>query len=184
MCRACGYETSVKLIYQIKDISLSKTSSTYNGKSQMPTVKVVDRVNKTISDSNYSVTFSSGFKNVGTYNVTVKFKNNYSGSKTFTYTINPASTSISSVTAASKGFKLTWKKQATQTTGYQIQYATSSSFSSSKTVTVSSNATTSKSITGLSASKKYYVRVRTYKTVSGKKYYSSWSSSKSITTKK
>lgn len=184
VCRACGYETSVKIIYQIKDITLSKTSVTYNGKTQMPTIKVVDRMNKTISDSNYNLTFGSGFKNVGTYTIKVTFKNNYSGSKTLNYSINPASTTISSLTATSKGFKASIKKQATQTTGYQIQYSTSSSFSSAKTITLNNNTTVSKSITGLSANKKYYVRIRTYKTVSGKNYYSSWSGYKSITTKK
>ena len=53
-----------------------------------------------------------------------------------------------------------------------------------KTVTVSSYKTTSKTVKSLKAKKKYYVRVRTYKTVSGTKYYSSWSKAKSVTTKK
>ncbi|MGN0521072.1 MAG: fibronectin type III domain-containing protein, partial [Eubacterium sp.] len=74
----------------------------------------------------------------------------------------------------------------TQTTGYQIQYSTSSKFTSktTKTVTVSKNKTTSKTISKLKAKKKYYVRVRTYKIVSGKKIYSAWSKAKTVTTKK
>ncbi|MCM1115236.1 MAG: secretory protein, partial [Clostridium sp.] len=72
-----------------------------------------------------------------------------------------------------------------QTTGYQIQYSTDKNFKkNNKTVTVSSNKTTSKTISKLSGKKKYYVRIRTYKTVSGTKYYSSWSSVKTVTTKK
>lgn len=63
-------------------------------------------------------------------------------------------------------------------------YARNSKFTSSKkTVTVSSYKTTSKKISNLSAKKKYYVKVRTYKTVKGVKYYSSWSKVKSVTTK-
>ncbi|MGN0522144.1 MAG: fibronectin type III domain-containing protein, partial [Eubacterium sp.] len=77
-----------------------------------------------------------------------------------------------------------WKKLTTQTTGYQIQYSTSSKFTKAKTVTVSKNSTTSKTISKLKANKKYYVRVRTYKTVDGKKIYSAWSKAKSVTTKK
>ena len=71
-----------------------------------------------------------------------------------------------------------------QSTGYQVTYAINSKFTSGKkTVTVSSSKTTSKKITKLKAKKKYYVRVRTYKTVSGTKYYSDWSKTKTVKTK-
>ena len=99
--------------------------------------------------------------------------------------LKPSATTISKVTAKSKGFTVKWKKQTKNTTGYQIQYSTDKNFKkNNKTVTVSKNSTTSKTISKLKAKKKYYVRVRTYKTVSGKKYYSSWSKSKTVTTKK
>ena len=69
-------------------------------------------------------------------------------------------------------------------TGYQIQYTTDKTFQKSvKTTTVSSYKTTSKKITKLSAKKTYYVRIRTYKTVNGTKYYSGWSTVKSVQTK-
>ena len=64
------------------------------------------------------------------------------GTKSLTYNINPKGTSVSKVKAAKKGFKVTWKKQATQTTGYQVQYS-SSKFKSAKTVTISKNKMTS-----------------------------------------
>ena len=92
--------------------------------------------------------------------------------------------SLSSVTAGSKQFKATWKSVAS-IDGYQIQYSTSSAFSSgNKTVTVNGYKTTSKTIKNLKSKKKYYVRIRAYKTINGKKQYSSWSKSKSLTTKK
>ena len=102
---------------------------------------------------------------MGKYTVKVTLKGNYSGTKSLSYNINPKGTSVSKVKAAKKGFKVTWKKQASQTSGYQVQYSTSSKFKKAKTVTISKNKTTSKSVSKLSAKKKYYVRVRTYKTV-------------------
>ena len=98
----------------------------------------------------------------------------------------PKGTSLLKVSSYKKGFSLGWKKQAAQTTGYEIAYSTDSSFSkkSTKIVPVNKNKTTSKLITKLKAGRKYYVRIRTYKTVTGKKYYSNWSKVKKITTKK
>mgnify|MGYP002556367949 FL=1 len=143
---------------------------------------------KALKSTDYKIYYPKGMKNVGKYTVKVTLKGNYSGSKSMTYNINPKGTSVSKVTAAKKGFKVTWKKQATQTTGYQVQYSTSSKLKKAKTVTISKNKTTSKSVGKLSAKKKYYVRVRTYKTVkvNGKnvKLYSGWSKAKSVTTKK
>ncbi|MGN0521821.1 MAG: fibronectin type III domain-containing protein, partial [Eubacterium sp.] len=77
-----------------------------------------------------------------------------------------------------------WKKATC--TGYQIQYSTSSKFTSgtTKTVTVSKSSTVSKTISKLKSNKKYYVRIRAYKTVNGTKYYGTWSKAKSVTTKK
>ena len=74
-------------------------------------------------------------------------------------------------------------KKSTQVTGYQIQYSTSKTFSSAKTAPVSSYKTTSVTLKSLSAKKTYYVRVRTYKTVNGTKYYSGWSTYKCAKTK-
>lgn len=91
-------------------------------------------------------------------------------------------TSITSLSAKDNGFTVKWKKK-TKITGYQIQYSTSSKFSmkNTKTVKIKKAKTTSKKITDLKSSKKYYVRVRTYKLVKKKSYYSSWSKKKSVT---
>ena len=91
------------------------------------------------------------------------------------FKINPKATSLSKLTAATKSLKVKWKKQSTQVTGYEIQYSTSKKFTSAKKVTVKKYKTTSTTIKKLKAKKTYYVRIRTYKTVSGKKYYSAWS---------
>ncbi|MGN0527843.1 MAG: family 43 glycosylhydrolase [Eubacterium sp.] len=184
-CTECGkLFPKVTVINKISTVSLSSASYTYDGKVKKPSVKVADSKGKTISSNNYTVTYAGGRKNVGKYAVKITFKGNYSGTKTLYFTIKPKATSISSVSAKSKGFTVKWKKQSTQVTGYQIQYSTSSRFTSPKTVTVSNYKTTSKTISKLKSKKKYYVRIRTYKTVNGTKYYSSWSKAKSITTKK
>jgi hypothetical protein len=182
-CTQCGTALpKTTTINKIKSITLSTTSYTYNNSAKKPTVKVTDSKGKAISSTYYTVKYSSN-KNVGKAKAVVTFKGNYSGTKTLTYTINPTGTKITGLTAKSKGFTVKWSKQATQTTGYQIQYSTSSSFKNAKTVNVGKNSTTSKAISKLASKKKYYVRVRTYKTVSGKNYYSSWSKAKSVTTK-
>lgn len=79
-----------------------------------------------------------------------------------------------------KKAKITVKKAAS-VTGYQIQYGTKKNFKGAKAVKTKA---TTKTLTKLTKNKKYYVRVRTYKVVSGKTYYSSWSGSKTVTIKK
>jgi len=183
-CTICGAVKSRTVINSIKSAWLSKTSYTYNGKVQTPSVTVKDSKGKTLrKNTDYTVTYAKGRKNVGKYAVKITFKGKYSGSKTLYYTIKPKATSLSKLTAGKKRFVAKWKKQTSQTTGYQIQYSTNKNFKSAKTVTVSKNKTTSKSITNLKAKKKYYVRIRTYKTVGNAKYYSSWSKVKSVKTK-
>ena len=93
-------------------------------------------------------------------------------------------TSITSLSAKDNGFTVKWKKK-TKITGYQIQYSTSSKFSmkNTKIVKIKKAKTVSKKITDLKSSKKYYVRIRTYKIVNKKTYYSNWSKKKCVTTK-
>ena len=162
---------------------LAKTVCTYNGKVQKPSVTVKDSTGKPLkAGADYTVNYPKGRKAVGRYGVQVKLKGKYKGSRTVYFTVKPKGTSISKVTGGKKKITVTWKKQTAQTTGYQIQYSTSSNFKNAKTVTVSKNSTTKKTITGLKNGKKYYVRVRTYKTVKtghkSTKYYSTWSKSK------
>ena len=90
-------------------------------------------------------------------------------------------TTITSVKAQSKAFTVKWKKKSS-ITGYQIQYSTNSKFKKgNKSIKIKSAKTVSKKITKLKVAKKYYVRVRTYKLVKKKSYYSSWSKKKSVT---
>ena len=188
-CSVCKKTLSTTVIPKASSIKLKATSLTYNGKVRTPKVIVKDRTGKTlVKNTDYTVSYAKGRKYVGKYAVKITFKGKYSGTKTLYFTIKPKATSISSLKAGSKKFTVKWKKQATQTTGYQVQYSASSKFSKAKTVTVGKNTTVSKKISKLSGKKKYYVRVRTYKTVkiNGKsiRIYSGWSKTKTVTTKK
>ncbi len=185
-CVICGKAISTTTIksVSVKSVKLSTTAYTYDGKVKTPTVTVKDSAGKALKkNTDYTVSYASGRKNVGTYKVTVKLKGKYSGSVVLSFKINPAKSAVSKATPASKSLKITVSKKTTQVTGYQIQYSTSKSFKSAKTKTLSKNTTTSATLTGLKAKTTYYVRVRTYKTVGKSAYYSAWSTAKSAKTK-
>lgn len=164
-------------------LKLSATAYTYNGKVRKPSV-AVKAGEKTFSASEFAVKYSGGRKNVGKYSVTVTMKGKYTGKKTVTFRINPKGTAVQKLTKGRKQMKVTWKAQKTQASGYRIQYSTSSKFKKDTHIkTVKSYKTKSLKIKKLKAKKKYYVRIQTYKTVGGIKYYSGWSKAKSVKTK-
>ena len=138
-----------------------------------------------IKGEDYTVSYASGRKNVGSYTVTVKGRERFKYTKKLTFKINPKGTTISKLSAAKQAFTVKVKKQASQTTGYEVAYSTDKKFkkSATKKQAITSYKTTSKKITGLKKGKKYYVKVRTYKTLKGKKYYSSWSEVKTVKAK-
>lgn len=154
----------------------AKENAKLSYKSSSKSVKV---------DKNGKVTIAKNFVGKATITITSKATKNYKATtKKVTVTVNPAGTKLTSVkNYKGKKLKASWKKN-TKGTGYQVQYSTSSKFKSAKTVTVKGYKSTSKTITKLTKNKKYYVRVRTYKTVSKVNYYSGWSNTKSITIKK
>lgn len=163
-------------------VKLSTSTYTYNGKVKTPGVKV--SVNGTVlTKDNYSVSYGKGRKNVGKYTVKVTLKNDYAGSKTVSFKINPPKSAVKKLKKGKKSFTVYVKKQSKQTSGYQVQYSTSKKFKSPKTKSLTSYKKTSLKVKKLKKHKKYYVRVRTYKKVGKAKYYSSWSSAKSVKTK-
>lgn len=163
-------------------VKLSTPAYTYNGKVKTPGVKV--SVNGTVlTKDNYSVSYGKGRKNVGKYTVKVTLKNDYAGSKIVSFKINPPKSAVKKLKKGKKSFTVYVKKQSKQTSGYQVQYSTSKKFKSPKTKSLTSCKKTSLKVKKLKKHKKYYVRVRTYKKVGKAKYYSSWSSAKSVKTK-
>lgn len=100
-----------------------------------------------------------------------------------TETVKPKKTSIKKLSKGKKKFTVTWAK-VSGVKGYQIQYSSDKKFKkNNKSATVTKQKTTKATVKKLKSKKKYYVRVRTYKTVNGKKIYSSWSKVKSVKTK-
>lgn len=188
-CTTCGKTLTNTTIPKVSKVTLSSTSYTYNGKVKKPSVTVKDSKGTILKNgTDYKITYAKGRKNVGKYTVKITLKGmNYSGTKTLTFTIKPKGTSLTSKGGQKKAFTVKWKKQTTQTSGYQIQYATKKNFSNAKTVTVKKNSTTKQKITGCSSNKKYYVRIRTYKNVkvNGKttKIASDWSEYTTVKTK-
>ena len=96
---------------------------------------------------------------------------------------NNKKVNVASAKAGKKSVKVTWKK-VKGIKGYQIQYSTNKKFKKgNKTITVKSTKSTSATIKKLKSKKIYYVRMRTYKVVNGKKVYSAWSKAKSVKVK-
>ena len=190
------YSGTVKTNFTIKDkssqtLKVSAPTTVYPGKTYATTVTgAKGKVTYTSSNNSIAKVYSNGkiqgFK-TGTVTITIKSAETSSykaAVKTVTVKVAPKTTAIKSIASPKSGqIKLTWAKNTT-TNYYQIQYSTSSKFTSSttKTVYIYSNSTTNKTITGLKSGKRYYVRMRSIDKT--KKIYSSWSSVKSITVKK
>ena len=182
-----NYTGSVSKAYSIKNDFKKATVSgistkAFTGKNitQSITVKYNGKTLKNGTD--YTVSYSSN-KNIGTATVKITGKGSYTGTITKTFKINPAKQEIQKLTAKSKAFFVDWAQKGSAS-GYEIQYATNSKFTSAKKVTITNNKTDKATVSKLSGKKKYYVRVRSYTTVKGTKYYGAWSASKSVTTKK
>ena len=182
-----NYTGSVSKTYSIKNNFKKATVSgistkAFTGKNitQSITVKYNGKTLKNGTD--YTVSYSSN-KNIGTATVKITGKGSYTGTITKTFKINPAKQEIQKLTAKSKAFFVDWAQKGSAT-GYEIQYATNSKFTSAKKVTITNKKTDKTTVSRLSGKKKYYVRVRSYTTVKGTKYYGAWSASKSVTTKK
>ena len=182
-----NYTGSISKTYSIKNNFKKATISgisnkSYTGKNitQSITVKYNGKTLKNGTD--YTVSYSNN-KKVGTATVKITGKGSYTGTITKTFKINPAKQEIQKLTAKSKAFFVDWAQKGSAT-GYEIQYATNSKFTSAKKVTIKNNKTDKTTVSKLSGKKKYYVRVRSYTTVKGTKYYGAWSSVKNVTTKK
>ncbi len=144
----------------VKTVTTTKTAYTFEKLSKVTTYKIRVTAYKTIDSKKvYSTSYT-----------------------TITTSTAPAKVTLSKVSAGSKSATPTWKK-VSGVSGYEVMYSTSSKFSSSKTATVSKGSSTKTTIKKLTKGKKYYFKVRAYKTVDGKKIYSAWSAVKSVKVK-
>lgn len=97
-----------------------------------------------------------------------------SRNKSLNFTIVPQKTKITSLDVDKTSFTAKWQKSAA-VDGYQIRYAKKLSMADARIITIKTATATSRKVSGLKSNQNYYVQVRTYKTVDGKNYYSSWS---------
>ena len=164
-----SYSTKSETVQLVKQAEYEKAGLTYT--SNKEDIKVSSKGKVTIPK-----------KWSGTVTITIKSKatKNYAAETVKVKIYVPTATTLSSVKKASAtSLKVTWKKSSVAT-GYQLQYATDSKFSNKKSVTISKQTTLNKTIKSLKKGKTYYVRVRSYKTVNGTKYYGKWSSVKKL----
>lgn len=169
--------------YDISKTAVSGISTkTYTGKNITQSI-VLKYNGKTLkSGADYTVSYVNN-KKVGTATIKITGKGQYGGVISKTFKINPAKQEIQKLTAKSKAFYIDWAQKGSAT-GYEVQYAANSKLNGAKKITVTNNKTDKKTVSKLSANKKYYVRVRSYTVVKGTKYYGMWSAVKSVTTKK
>ena len=185
VCDVCGGKFTTEIPKLAAEPALSKTVFTYNGKAKKPKVETIkDSAGNEISSSLYKVTYPKKSYRVGTHTVTVKFRDKYEGTYKLTYKVKPKKVTFRKLTKGKKSFTVRWSKAKYQTTGYQIAYSTGSSFKNVKYKKIKGIKRTKGKVTKLKGGKKYYVKVRAYKVVKGKTYYSAWSTVKTVRTKK
>lgn len=160
-----------------------KTSNySYTGKVIKPEVKLVIHGKTLKNGKDFTVRYKDN-KSVGTAAIILEGKGTYDGSTAITFNIVPKKTVITSASSpAKKTIQVKWKKNS-QATGYQIYASKSSKFASPQKISVKGRTKLSCNITKLTSKKKYYVKIRAYKTVDGKTYYGSWSAVKAVTVK-
>ena len=184
-CSKCSatYKTTIQ---KLKRTSISKakvsgiSDKTYTGKALTQKIKVKLGSTTLKNGTDYKVTYKNN-KNIGTASVIITGTGKYSGTITKTFKIKPKTASLKTVKSAKKAqLNVTWSKDST-VSGYEMVYATNSKFTKGKkTVTVKGAKTTSKTIKKLKSKTTYYVKVRSYKTVSGKKIYGAYSKVKKV----
>jgi hypothetical protein len=145
----------------------------YTGSAIKPKLTVTYNGTKLVKGTDYTVTFKDYVK-PGKATVTITGKNAYKGKTTVTFKILPKKVKLVSLKAGKQKITVTWKK-GSAITGYEIEYSLKKNFSASKTVTVSGASTVTAKIPKLKPGKTYYVRIRAYRKVGSKMYYSDWS---------
>ena len=170
-----------KLI-SLKQCSVSGIKdAVYTGKAIQPAPVVKYNGRKLVKDTDYIVSYKNN-KAVGKATVTIKGIGKYAESVNKTFIISQKAVALSALSAGKGQLTVKWKK-GKDITGYEVQYSLKKSFASPGTVVIKKAGTVKTVLKKLTAGKTYYVRVRAYKAVKGKKYYSKWSAVKSAKVK-
>lgn len=165
----------------------SRTTTDSDVSSQLTTSTTASQItaDSKMVESAYSIAneFSKSLSKANT-TTTSKATTTTKATKMASNKNKPKKTKIKSVKGKKNGFKITWKK-VSGVKGYQIKYSTNKYFfeSLTKSKNVKKAKTTSATVKNLRKGKTYFVKVRTYKIVKGKKVYSNWSKVKTVTAK-
>lgn len=178
-----------KAAQKISANNVTKVTSSKQARTFTVTVKAKDNAKLTYTSDTPSVTMASNRKvtikknYVGKATITIKAaatKNYKAATKKITITVNPEPVKLTqAVNKKGQKLALKWSRNS-KATGYEIQYSTDSKFKKADTIQVKKNSSVTRTLSKLTKNKTYYVRVRTYKTVSKKNYYSTWSDAKKI----
>lgn len=178
-----NYTGTLSYAYKITPMSINSTKVTayypaeeaYTGKSLTPSVTLKRGSTVLKKGTDYTLSYKDN-KNTGTASIVITGKGNYGSTRTVTFRIVPKAASIKTLTSTKSGrLTASWKKD-TQASGYQLMAARDLKFTSGKkTALISKNTVTSTSLKGLKGNAGYYVSVRAYRTIKGKKYYGDWS---------
>ncbi len=156
------------------------SSVSFTGSNITPSVTVKVAGRTLTSGTDYTVSYSNN-KNVGTSNVYVYGKGNYSGSLSAKFDIVPAKQQIQKLETKYKGFYIDWAQKGSAT-GYDVEYSVNANMSGAVSKHLTASKPDTLTVSGLAGNKTYYVRVRSYTNVNGKVYYGAWSDIKSIKT--
>ena len=185
-CSVCGeifvpQEVIPKLI-SLKQCSVSGiVDAVYTGKAIQPAPVVKYGGRKLSKGVDYTVAYKNN-KAVGKATVTIKGIGKYAESVNKTFIISPKAVALSALSAGKGQLTVKWKK-GKDITGYEVQYSLKKSFASPGTVVIKKAGTVKTVLKKLTTGKTYFVRIRAYKDVKGKKYYSAWSKAKSAKVK-
>ena len=178
-----GINGNVDLNYYFKSnpISMSKTTISsisdqkYTGSKITPSISVKYNNKTLVKNKDYTVSFEKN-TNVGTATATIKGKGNYTGAKSITFKIVPktvTNTKVSSTTSSS--IKLSWSK-VSSANGYRVYRSTSKNGTYTKVKDITNNSTLSYTDSNLYSNKKYYYKIKSFKTINGQRYYGYYSS--------
>lgn len=155
------------------------SNATYTGKSIKKGLSVKAGKAGLKLNRDYTISYT-GNKNCGKAKMIISGKGNYNGTYVRYFKIKPKKARLKKLKSGKKKMVVYISKSAGNVSGYQIRYSKYKNFKKSKYKTTKKTAYTLKK---LSRKKRYYVKVRAYKVIDGRKYYGSYSSCKKIKVK-